>query len=165
MKLIFAGIIFALMSNANACPNLSGEYTFVKHPWNGKIVVRQESCQKISLKHMREYQDGPWELTTTYKPDGKAYEGMYESEKLSQKTDFSFHVTNFLEQGISIIDYSGSQDQCKFEHTFNINPKDCEKTELKLEFDKRLNTYVWRQIGFGKSTFDWSEDTFPLQRK
>lgn len=171
MKKIILLASLILVGVAEACPNFSGEYFFKDHPWNGKIIVSQNGCDSISFKHIRPVDaspanpNGKWEFTTNYRPDGLAYEGMYQSKTLAQPTDHTYHITSFVNQGVSIVDYQGSQSQCGLTHTFNDPSGECKKSEMRLEFNTDLNKYVWRQIGNMWWPNGWNDDSLPLEKR
>lgn len=163
--------LFVISTTASACPDLSGEYFFKNHPWNGKIIVTQTGCETIRLKNVWPVDKTPsnpsgiQEFTSNYKPDGQAYQGMYESVKLAQTTDYTFHISSFSEQGITLVDYIGSQALCALNHTFNDPTGRCKKYERRLEFNKSINLYVWRQIGNMWWPEGWNDDIFPLEKR
>jgi hypothetical protein len=170
-KLFFSLLVLQISSIAMACPNLSGEYTFTEHPWNGKMIVSQQGCESISIKSMDQIDpttgkpNSNWDFTVNYKTDGRAYKGMYQSIEAALATDNTFHITTFTSDGISMIDYSGSQDKCSLSHTFNSQSGNCKKTEFRLEFNRDINQYAWRQIGEGWWPNGWTDYIFPLSKK
>lgn len=170
-KLLLSLLILVASNIAMACPNLSGEYAFTEHPWNGKLIVKQQGCDSISIKFMRKEDptpsnpSGDWEFTTTYKTDGRAYEGMYESKKPALVTDQTFHITTFTNDGVSMVDYSGSQEKCLLKHTFNYSNGNCKKSETRLEFNRSINQFAWRQIGNMWWPNGWNDDVLPLRKK
>jgi hypothetical protein len=154
---------------AIACPDISGEYSYEEHPWNGKIIIKQNSCDSIEIKHLwpAEYPDPNskiQEFNEFYKTNGKFYEGMYESGALATREDRFFHATKFTETGFAIIDYTGSQKKCGSQYTYNYK-EGCKITETRLEYNKKINKYVWRIIGKAWFPEGWSDDTFPLKKK
>lgn len=173
MKLVSLILItFSFIAGANAaCPNLSGEYVFAEHPWNGKVIVTQKACESISMRSewpvdmSPTFPDGLQVFTTNYLPDGKAYEGMYQSLKLATADDYTFHITKFVDQGVSVVDYSGSQKECKLAHTFNYSNGNCKKSEKRLEYNKDLKKFVWRQIGNMWFPNGWNDDVFVLEKR
>lgn len=170
-KLFFSFLVLMVPNIAMACPNFSGEYAFTEHPWNGKLIVTQQGCDSISIKFMRKNDPTPsnpsgnWEFTTNYRTDGQAYEGMYQSKQLALATDHTFHITTFTNDGVSMVDYSGPQDKCSLNHTFNDPTGNCKKTEKRLEFNRDINQFAWRQIGNMWWPNGWNDDIFPLKKK
>jgi len=144
---------------ANACPELSGEYVFTEHPWNGKMIITQQGCESISIKHVREEEN--WEFTTNYKTDGKAYANLYQSEEFAKDSDVMFHTVNFTESGISIMYYGDPQSECKGNYAYNTWK--CHKNEYRIEKD--LDRYILRQIGNMWWETGWNDDIFPLEKK
>ncbi len=168
---IISFFLLTFVNTALACPNLSGEYSFPEHPWNGRLIVQQKNCDSISLTFLRKATptpsnpSGDWEFTTNYKADGQAYEGIYDSKQKALTTDRTFHIAAYTSDGVSIVEYSGSQEKCGLNHKFNDMSGNCRKTESRLEFDRNLNRMVWRQIAQSSWKDGWSDDALPIKKK
>jgi hypothetical protein len=146
MFFIFASVV----TRAQACPNLSGEYAFDQE-WNGKVIIEQSGCESLTLTHVRNvkknptYPDGIWTFTQKLKTDGNRYEGIYHSLKLAADSAYTFNTTQFTENRLVLRNFDGQLADC--ENKYSFNDFECKIFETSYGYDESLKSFTKTQVG------------------
>lgn len=163
MKTILTALLLFLSpAFAHACPDLSGEYAFTEHPWNGSLEVKQVGCELISVRFFGG--DYNRDFTIHHKTDERAYVGLYESDVLASDDTKSFTRAGYEGDRFVLHTYDGAQKDCGTRSSFT--DFDCKLFEHTLGFDPVTQTFTWTQVAYWRSSNPtrYENSVFPLKK-
>ena len=171
MKTLLSALFLVCSGTAIACPNLSGTYQHTEYPWNGSINIVQNGCDSAIVTLNRKvtpsstYPNGIWIVSDKYKTDGLAYEEYTDNTDKPPATSdtHNFVRVQFVNNGISIKSFEGSQRDCGNSYAFNSSK--CHVIEQTIGYSTDRQQYEERQTGtWWSESGNYEDDIFPLAK-